>query len=445
MSLRWAIAALAILPVTGCVGPPPLPRDVLFNQPAQVGQPVFFLDHAGFASTVPGNSRLELYYQVYNFGLQFHKDTNDYVADYNFTVVVNDHDDNRVKVLEQTRKIHVPNYDKTLSRFDYRSSQFNLDLPPGKYELECTLKDLGNQATRDQTLKVDLSKFQQSYPTLSDIQFTQAAGESGGEKSVFVKDSLSIIPSVSRLFGGDDSSKLLFYQEVYPGDGKPEATYLETILRSDTKGMVYRDTLYVDLNSPVLRQLKDIPIDEYSPGDYYLEVYLRGRRAKLYDQRIEEFTIQWSQDRMLKHDFKTAVQQLELIASSTEIAKLKDLQTDSARIAAFNAFWEGRNTTAGIGRNLVKQEFYRRVTYANRQFRHLRREGWRTDRGRIYIKFGEPDQIDDFPMSPDALPYQIWHYYREGAYRRFTFVDENEDGDYRLQFPYDGLNQRPDF
>lgn len=48
-------------------------------------------------------------------------------------------------------------------------------------------------------------------------------------------------------------------------------------------------------------------------------------------------------------------------------------------------------------------------------------------------------------MSPDALPYQIWHYYREGAYRRFTFVDENEDGDYRLQFPYDGLNQRPDF
>jgi GWxTD domain-containing protein len=127
------------------------------------------------------------------------------------------------------------------------------------------------------------------------------------------------------------------------------------------------------------------------------------------------------------------------------VSKLKKLKTLDERVAAFNAFWESRDPTVGTAENEIKREFYRRITYANRQFRHLRQEGWRTDRGRVYVKFGEPDQIDDYPMAPDAPPYQVWHYYQNGAYRRFAFVDSSEDGDYRLQFPYDGLNQTPDF
>ncbi|MCH7812627.1 MAG: GWxTD domain-containing protein [Planctomycetes bacterium] len=74
-----------------------------------------------------------------------------------------------------------------------------------------------------------------------------------------------------------------------------------------------------------------------------------------------------------------------------------------------------------------------------------RREGWETDRGRIYIIYGHPDQLEDWPYSPNARPYQEWHYYRDGRYKRFLFIDKNEDGEYRLAYPYDGLYQRPDF
>ena len=82
---------------------------------------------------------------------------------------------------------------------------------------------------------------------------------------------------------------------------------------------------------------------------------------------------------------------------------------------------------------------------ANRMFTIMNLDGWRTDRGRILITFGEPDQIDDYPFVANRWPYQEWHYYQQGRYRKFVFVDINEDGDYRLQYPYDGLNQRPDF
>ncbi|HKK21216.1 MAG TPA: GWxTD domain-containing protein, partial [candidate division Zixibacteria bacterium] len=91
-----------------------------------------------------------------------------------------------------------------------------------------------------------------------------------------------------------------------------------------------------------------------------------------------------------------------------------------------------------------KNEFYRRVNIANQNFTHMYRQGWRTDRGRVYIMYGEPDQVDDYPVVPDRHPYQEWHYYRGTKYRKFIFVDVNEDGDYRLEYPYDGLYQQPD-
>jgi GWxTD domain-containing protein len=444
MRCTTVVLLAAGLALAGCSARMPLPRDVLLEHPVESGQPIFFVDYAGFATDSPDSTRLEIYYQIYNFGLQFKKDTNQYIAEYTFTIVVTDGDGNRIKLLEQNKKVSVPTYDKTVSRFDFRSSQFNLNLPPGKYELDCLLKDNGGTGSRRQDLDVELRKYDRKRPLLSDVEFTQAA-QDGHDSSVFSKSKMIVIPSVSRLYGGDDSTKLLYYMEVYPGPDKEERLYVETIIRSAAKGMVYRDTLYVDLLFGPVRQMRNIAIDEFAPGDYELEIYLRGRRAKQLDSRVMEFSIQWSQGRILRHDFKTAIEQLGLIATSSEIGSMKKLKTLDERVAAFNAFWESRDPTIGTHENEIKREFYRRITYANRQFRHLRQDGWRTDRGRVYVRFGEPDQIDDVPMSSDTPPYQVWHYYQHGSYRRFAFVDTNEDGDYRLQFPYDGLNQRPDF
>ena len=114
MKVRWRllIAVIGLVFILGCA-PPPMPRDTLFQNPARPGQPVFFVDYSGFSSADAGKSRLEIYYQVYNFGLQFHPDSGEYEADYTFTVIVNDHADNRVKVFEQNRKLRVATEAKT--------------------------------------------------------------------------------------------------------------------------------------------------------------------------------------------------------------------------------------------------------------------------------------------------------------------------------------------
>jgi GWxTD domain-containing protein len=77
----------------------------------------------------------------------------------------------------------------------------------------------------------------------------------------------------------------------------------------------------------------------------------------------------------------------------------------------------------------MKTEYYRRIEYANVQFSVVS-PGWRTDRGRIYIIYGPPDDIEHHPMEIETKPYQIWHYYNTN--RLFYFVDEDGYGDYKL-------------
>jgi hypothetical protein len=69
-----------------------------------------------------------------------------------------------------------------------------------------------------------------------------------------------------------------------------------------------------------------------------------------------------------------------------------------------------------------------------------KRPGWRTDRGMIYIQYGEPDDVERHPFDMDGFPYnapwQVWRYYSTN--REFVFVDRRGSNDYELQYPYDG-------
>jgi GWxTD domain-containing protein len=438
------VLALAVVVLTGCATPPRVAQENPDERHTEVGQPAFSVDWAGFrgADTL---SRLEIYYQVFNFGLQFTKDGSDFVANYLFAIVINDNNGHQIVAQEQERSVRTAEYGKTISRLDYRTSQMNFALAPGTYKIICSLKDKNSNSVTNREFTVKLRNFNSGMPSASDVQFAHAIDTGGGEQSVFRKGSLMVIPIPSRYYGEDDSALLSYYFEVYRGESDMPMVKVEATVRSAIRGTVSRDTASVELTDSLSRQVRTLSLEQCPPGDYELELKLLGHRGHLIDERSESFSLQWTQEGLLRHDYRTALDQLRYIAGPSEIKKMQNLETYEERLEAFNAFWAGRDPTVGTRENETKREFYRRVAYANRQFPHLRQPGWRTDRGRIYVQNGDPDQIDDVPMSPSYPPYQIWHYYRQGSYRRFAFVDQNDDGDYRLQYPFDGLNMRPDF
>lgn len=402
-------------------------------------------DYAYFRSDKPDILRLELYYQVYNHGLQFELDGDGFTAEYKLTVTVDDNDGDRVEKITKNKRVRVATREKTRSRSDFRTSQINVELPAGKYKIKFRLEDEGSGKINEREFKVKLENLFGKRPQFSGVEFAQAFKKKTGRPSVFDKTDLLVIPSVTRTYGDDGGGRLAYYFEIYPGEDPPPKVIVETKVRHAARGLIYRDTLHLAMSDITVKQLREISLGNLVPGEYEMELRLLGRRNKKIDEYKQEFEVLWTQEGMIRNDWKTTIAQLDLIADPGELNHMKNLETVPERTQAFEDFWLALDPTTGTPDNEAKTAFYRRVTIANRNFRIMGRPGWRSDRGRVFIRYGSPDQIDDEPFAPNSLPYQIWHYYLSGEYRRYFFVDENQDGDYRLQFPYDGLYQRPDF
>jgi GWxTD domain-containing protein len=136
------------------------------------------------------------------------------------------------------------------------------------------------------------------------------------------------------------------------------------------------------------------------------------------------------------------------IITDQERADFKKLQSDADRAHFIEEFWKRRDPTPGTPENEFKDEHYRRIAYANDRFRDAKLPGWKTDRGRIYILYGPPNEIDSHPSGGTYVrpseqggaqtvtyPFEQWMYrFIEGIGNNVVleFVDKGKTGEYRL-------------
>lgn len=140
-------------------------------------------------------------------------------------------------------------------------------------------------------------------------------------------------------------------------------------------------------------------------------------------------------------------QEVPYIITPEERAAWKKLTTDAEREQFIEEFWRRRNPNPGSGYNEYKEEYYRRIAYANEHF-SSGIPGWKTDRGRIYIMYGPPDEIDSHPSggtynrpasegggTTSTYPFEDWRYrYIDGIGNNVVleFVDPTMSGEYHL-------------
>jgi GWxTD domain-containing protein len=125
------------------------------------------------------------------------------------------------------------------------------------------------------------------------------------------------------------------------------------------------------------------------------------------------------------------------------------LETNAERDQFIQQFWERRNPTPGASENPFKREHYRRIAFANLNFPTAEgTPGWKTDRGRIYITFGPPNELDRHPDGDATTPYpwERWKYrWIEGIGNDVSmeFVDSTRTGNYRMTTdPNEGTGQQ---
>jgi GWxTD domain-containing protein len=137
------------------------------------------------------------------------------------------------------------------------------------------------------------------------------------------------------------------------------------------------------------------------------------------------------------------------LISPKEKAAFEHLATDDERQHFVEQFWQRRNPIPGSTQNKFKEEHYRRIAFANEHFTykagHL--PGWKTGRGRIYILYGPPDEIDSHPAGGPyerpakegggvaiTYPFEDWRYRLAvgKGNRDFEFIDPAGTGEFRL-------------
>ncbi len=389
----------------------------------------FFIDHAIFADS--SGNRLEVYYKIFNDGLNYVKKADKFVANYEVNIIIIGDKKKQVtgKSIEKTYSLD--NYDQTRSETGYLINQVSLPLGPGEYGLVCKLIDHNSNEVSTIEAKLNSYSFNRS-ADISDIEFIQQRPDSI-EAPQFSKGTSVVLPAVERSLDGELQS-LGVYAEIYAGGYVGKSLQLKYGIENKRQGIRFDTTVSITVDGPVVRVRDFLAIAMLPPEEYNLHLSLIDGQQVL-AERSTRFLVKWSVASLIKNDFEYAVAQLKYIVTKEEKKEL--MQTpDSLRLEAFESFWKRHDPTPNSQTNELREEYYRRIRYANQYFSTVNREGWDTDRGMVYIKYGEPDQIERHPFELDTKPYQLWYYY--GQRRTFAFIDTRGDGDYQLQYPYDG-------
>jgi GWxTD domain-containing protein len=170
-----------------------------------------------------------------------------------------------------------------------------------------------------------------------------------------------------------------------------------------------------------------IPIERLDAGIYLLTATVTQGALK----SVKEFRYKviWPLKPHSLSDPNLAVDALKLIATEEEIDQISVFNSAKSR-KAFQAFWQKRNPDTTHAYNSVMAEYYRRVDESIKRFSLAdEKDGYRTDRGHIYILFGAPS-ITNRLLKPNTSPTEIWTY--EKLKKRFTFKDSKKNSNYIL-------------
>lgn len=282
--------------------------------------------------------------------------------------------------------------------------EIKLALPEGKYHLNLQIRnpELGDKKTSKHDFEVDYQTVPGSVALLiadnGNYRFVPSDYAGLGENLVTAELVLDTNPEIDSLIIQADTATGSTQQTMHP-------PY----------------TLTFDL-MPILQSGKvlNVSLRYYAANILYKSETLINKKEFKYNQ---------------VYSLQDQLQQIRYIADQNEWRAIKDTGDDRLR-ARLDEFWLRHNPHPDETTNPSREVFYGRVIKADELFTiHKKLKGWKSDRGKIFIQYGPPDEIvgDIYPIG--RYPYIKWYYYQE--YKVFSFVDKSGYGNYKLTDVWD--------
>lgn len=413
------------------------------------GELLFYFDTASFR----GRSKRvyqEFYYQIPLTDIAFINTADGFIDTLDISFSISDTSG------KQSVKDHwlFPVFSKEKADFEGRflPDQFDLSMDEGVYSAHLRISDKNSGKTGIANLAFKAASFKSDKLILSDIQFASSI-EPGVEVSKFNKNNYCVIPNPNRMFG-NTLTTLFFYLEIYnlsPADSN--GTYTIEYNITDLNKTIERNYPSKIKKKPGLTSLETggIHLAGFRQPYYKLNIRVKdndtGDSASIgrifWNQRPEQSSaaVHYKNEaveriaQMTDDELELHFEQMKYFLSIEHIKTYSEL-TNAGKRKFFTNFWTSMDSDPDTYENEFRTKYFNLVKYANEHFTSGFKEGWRTDQGRILIKFGIPDDRRQFPMTSNAEPYEEWYYYREEG-KKFIFVDEEGTGAYRLIYSTD--------
>lgn len=360
---------------------------------------------------------VEVYFTVCNDGLLFARGERGYRASADLSAVLLDGDGGQIAGDTYRVRLSAPDYEATKAVDSCASHVMAFRARAGDCKLVLGLYDRDSRARSLVEARLKIAPML-DFPSISDLVLLGGAGGGGPGRS-------GAPANVRRVYTGTEDSIPVYY-EVYHGQAAESLVVVHSLAASG--GEKVAEAVASSVGRGRVVHHAGLRADSLPNGRYTLSVEVRDRAGNKVASRSKDLEIRHGTFN-LGSDVDLAVAMLTYIASGSEIDRFEKASGDE-RKGLWEEFWRERDPTPGTPRNEFLEEHERRFRYANERFGVALTDGWRTDRGRIFILYGEPDQVDSYPFEVGRKPTEVWYYFSGG--RRFVFVDETGFGDYVL-------------
>ncbi|KPJ71882.1 hypothetical protein AMJ52_08260 [candidate division TA06 bacterium DG_78] len=310
------------------------------------------------------------------------------------------------------RQFTIPSFSEAARQQMSFIIQFGLHVPEGLYDYEIQIASGEKEGTVRGSVEVMKDQYK-----ISDILLASAIVTDTSE-SYLRKGNLKVTPHPSGLFS-EQYTTLYAYYEIY--DILPDADSLEiiySIVNSDNK-MIRKISRYLAKRFSSQAVNFGVNIQGFDPGEYIFRVRVRDPVGEVVTEKAAPFTITGIVKKEISYEGMPYYDEIEYFLTPQDYKNFQSFPKEG-RARFLKKFWESQNYF----------EIAERFEYADTNYQEGGTEGRKTDRGRVYIKYGAPDEIERSTIEYyESRPYEHWQYYTGN---QFLFLDIRGTNEYTL-------------
>ncbi len=321
-----------------------------------------------------------------------------------------------------------------------------IPLQPGNYIAHVSLTDLnGKDKSLDGQIEMTISE-KYSKVSTSDILIAEVASPSSNMESPFQKSGYEILPRISNFYS-QVMTNIPYYVELYNTNQIQDSSFglRQQIVSTQTNQIMPGFSRFTKIKaSPVVPILRNIDISKLPSGSYHLTLEIIDRNSKTigeaadyFFERINDIEVAENTDEIiLDPSFQASLTDDSLdyyLASLIPIARPAEVKSIMKTLKAkspdlnrkhIQQFWV---QTSGANAASQWLTYKQNVQLVQKNYGNNFQDGFETDRGRVFLQYGQPNTIIVRETSPSEYPYEIWHYYKIKTFSNKRFVFYNPD------------------